>query len=178
MSKTLKRKDKVNNFVSLPSDSMSSFCDRFIAFVRGVMNLFIDDESLKEYFYLGLDDNIKTALDTILGGSYGECTCAEIADKLEEKSKNNKAWTTRRKDTGRNTCFVHSTNNQPADEILEEIAQMRTELGLVLKHMSGGVEKVNIVNYLTRNPPPLEKYYYEEEAYVVNDYMGSFRPNA
>lgn len=30
---------------------------------------------------------------------------------------------------------------------------MRTELGLVLKHVDGEVEKVNVVNYFTRPPP-------------------------
>ncbi|KAH0725438.1 hypothetical protein KY284_001303 [Solanum tuberosum] len=52
------------------------------------------------------------------------------------------------------------------------MAQMRTELGLVLKHVSGGVEKVNVVNYLTRILPPIE------DAYVVNDQTGGFRSNA
>ena len=46
---------------------------------------------------------------------------------------------------------------------------MRTELGLVLKHVNIGSEKVNTVNYLTIPPPPLDEYYFEEDAYVVND---------
>ena len=63
---------------------------------------------------------------------------------------------TRRSDTGRKTFAIHTTNNQPADEILEEMAQMRTELGLALRHVSGGAEKINAVNYLTINPSSLE----------------------
>ena len=70
---------------------MSSSWDKFTAYVRGVPNHRIDDESLKEYIYWGQDDNNKVVLDTIVGDSYCECTYAEIAEKLEKISLNNKA---------------------------------------------------------------------------------------
>ena len=72
-------------------------------------------------------------------------------------------------DIGRNTFAVQATNNPTADEICQELAHMRTDLGLVLKHVSRGSEKVNTANFLTRTPPPLDEYYYEEDAYAGND---------
>ena len=100
-----------------------------------------DDELPKEYFYWGHDDNNKAVLDTIAGDSYGECPYAEIAEKLDKIFLNNKAWSTRKSDSGRNTFAVQSTHNPATDEIREEMAHMRTELGLVLKHVTGVAEK-------------------------------------
>ena len=82
----------MNNFVELPGESVSSSWDRFTSFLRSVPNHRIDDESLKEYFYRGQYDNNKAVLDTIAGGSYGECPYAEIAKKLEKISDENGAW--------------------------------------------------------------------------------------
>ena len=142
--------------------------------MRSVPNHRIDDESLKEYFYRGHN---KAVLDTIAGGSYGECPYAEIAKKFEKISRNNKSWSTRKSYTWRNTFAVQSTHNPATDEIREEMSQMRTELGLVQKHVTGGAKKINAVNYLSK-PPSNDECYYAEDSYVVNEKTGGFRPNA
>ena len=160
--------------MALQGESVSSSWDRFTLFSRSVPNHRIDDESLKEYFYRGQDDNNKAVLDTIAGGPYAECPYAEIAEKLEKISRNNKAWSTRKSNTGRNTFAVQSTHNPVTDEIREEMAQMRTELRLVLKHVTGGVENINAVNYLSKPPPPNDECYYAEDTYVVNEQTGGF----
>ena len=85
---------------------------------------------------------------------------------------NNKAWSITKSYTGRNTFIAQATHNQPADEICEEMAQMRNELRLVLKHVIGGAEKVNAVNYLTKPSPPTYDFYYEEDSYAMNEQMG------
>ena len=73
---------------------------------------------------------------------------------------------------------MQSTHNPATDEIREEMAQIRTELGLVLKHVTRGVEKINAVNYLANSPPPNDECYYAEDTYAVNEQTGGFRPSA
>ena len=92
-------------------------------FLRSVPNHRIDDESLKKYFYRGQDDNNKAVLDTTAGGSYGECPYAKIAKNLEKISQNNKAWSTWKSDTKRNTFAMQSTHNPATDEIREELVR-------------------------------------------------------
>ena len=105
-------------------------------------------------------------LDTIAGGSYGECPYAKIAEKLEKISHNNKAWSTRKLDTGRNTFAVQSTHNPAIDVIREEMDHMRIKFGLVLKHATGVQKRQmqlttclnhhhQIMNAITRRIPRL-----------------------
>ena len=108
----------------------------------------------------------------------GSVLMLRLLKKLEKISRNNKAWSTRKSDTRRNTFAVQSTHNPATDEIREEMAQIRTELGLVLKHVTRGVEKINAVNYLAKPPPPNDDCYYAEDTYAVNKQMGGFRPSA
>ena len=72
---------------------------------------------------------------------------------------------------------MQSTHNPATDEIREKMAQMRTEFGLVLKHVTGGAEKINAVNYLSKPPPQNDEGYYEEDSYVVNEQTVCFRPS-
>ena len=65
--KKLNHKDRVNNFLALPGEPVSSSWDRLSSFLRSVPNHRIDDESLKEYFYRRKDDNNKAVLDNIVG---------------------------------------------------------------------------------------------------------------
>ena len=53
VSTKLNHKGRVNYFVALPRELVSSSWDRFTSFFRSVPNHHIDDESLKEYFYRG-----------------------------------------------------------------------------------------------------------------------------
>ena len=66
---------------------LASYWDRFTSFLRSVLNNGIDHESLKKYLYQRQDDNNKAVLDIIVGGSYGECSYAEIAEKFEKFPK-------------------------------------------------------------------------------------------
>ena len=99
---------------------------------------------------------------------------AEIAEKLEKISRNNKAWRTRKSDTGKNTFVMQPAHNPATSELRDEMDQMRTKLGLVLKHVNRGEEKVNAVNYLSKPPSPTDEYYYEEDSYAVNKQTRGF----
>ena len=66
------------------------------------------------------------------------------------------------------------THNPATDETREEMAQMRTELGLLLKHVTVGAEKINAVNYLLKPPPQNYECCYEEDSYAVNEQTGGF----
>lgn len=96
---------------------MSSFWDRFTAIVR-----------------------------VFVRSSYIECTNVEIIEKFYKIYRNTNAWSTRKSYTGRNTFLVQATINLIVDEMREDLAHMRADLGLILKHLSGNVEKVNGVN--------------------------------
>ena len=73
---------------------------------------------------------------------------------------------------------MQSTHNPATDEICEEMAQMRTKFGLVLKHVTRGAEKINAVIYLSKPPPPNDECYYQEDFYAVNEHTGGYRPSA
>ena len=54
---------------------------------------------------------------------------------------------------------------------------MRNEFGLVLKHIIGGAENINAVNYLSKPPPPNDECYYAEDSYTVNEQTRGFQPS-
>lgn len=84
-------KDKLNYFVALPGESMSSSCNQFTILIINSANLYMNDELLKEYFYCEQYENSKEVLNTIVGGFYGECTFKKSGEKYKKISRNDKA---------------------------------------------------------------------------------------
>ena len=70
---------------------------------------------------------------------------------------------------------MQSAHKLATDEIREEMAQMRTDLRFVLKHVTSCAETVNAVNYFYKTRPRTDEYYYKEDCYVVNEPTGVFR---
>ena len=56
------------------------------------------------------------------------------------------------------------------------MAHMRTELGLVLKHVTRGAENINAINYLSK-PLCNDECYYAEDSYAVNEQTRGFQPS-
>lgn len=65
-SMKINHKDKLNNFVALPRESMNISWDRFCTFIKTCLNHLISKDSFKEYFYKGPDENGNVVLDTIV----------------------------------------------------------------------------------------------------------------
>ena len=84
VSKKLNHKDRVNNFVAIPGESVSSSWDRFTLFFRSVPNHRIDDESLKKYLYRGQDDNNKYYSGWFLWGVFLYRDCRKVTENLPE----------------------------------------------------------------------------------------------
>ena len=43
---------------------------------------------------------------------------------------------------------------------------------MVLKHVTGGAENINAINYLSKPPPQNDECYYKEDSYAVNEQPG------
>lgn len=69
---------------------------------------------------------------------------------------------------------MQHTQNLAIGEIREEMVQMTTKLGLSLKYVNRGADKVNPVNYLTKSPSLVDDYYNEEDSSVVNQQTWGF----
>ena len=65
-----------------------------------------------------------------------------IAKKFEKISRNIKVWSTRKSYTRKNTFTVLALHNLDEDKVREEMYQMRTDLGLLLKHVTRGAKEV------------------------------------
>lgn len=57
-----------------------------------------------------------------LGFFYRECTLENIAEKREKIFQNNKAWSTKKFSTERNTFSVKATPKPSVNDILKEMA--------------------------------------------------------
>ena len=69
---------------------------------------------------------------------------------------------------------MQATHKPFAFEIREDIAHMKTKLGLVLKYFTGGAEKEHAVNNFTKPPLPIDEIYYEKDSYAMNEHTGHF----
>ena len=100
-------------------------------------------------------------------------TFAEASEKMDRVAKTNRAWSTRYSETTKSSFSTKAkpSSSLPNEELLQEIAQLRTDLQVAIKNI--GHEKVNAVD-LQGRAPSHDDYDYEEDAYYVNDQQGGF----
>lgn len=75
----LKLKDHINNFEQIHGDFTSTTWELFVNYLQNVSDYKITSDSLVGIFYQALDDNCKAVTDTIIGGSFLDCTCVDMA---------------------------------------------------------------------------------------------------
>lgn len=81
-----------HNFSQIPGESISATWEQFVKYLRSVPGHIISHDSLVQIFYQELDDKSKVVANTIIRGSFLDCTFAEITYKMERVAKTNHVW--------------------------------------------------------------------------------------
>jgi len=170
-AKKLKLKDQINNFHQLPGESIGATWERFTKYLRMVPDHKIVDDSLVEIFYRALDENSKAVADTIMGGVFIDQPFQYIAQRMERVVKTNRAWGQNERDAVKGYGATTSNRGQDRtnEEIMEQLAQLRTSMSLVLKQ---GQASAHVVTQQPQLPQPYDDQFFDEEACFINDQIG------
>src|ERR1051325_11511703 len=154
-AKKLKLKGQINNFLQLPGESIGATWERFTKYLRMVPDHKIVDDSLVEIFYRALDENSKAVADTIMGGGvFIDQPFQYIAQRMERLVKTNRAWGQNERDAAKNHCATASSKGQNStnEEIMEQLAQLRTSMNLVLKQgQASAPQSLNALSLMMTN---------------------------
>ncbi|KAK4713654.1 hypothetical protein R3W88_019561 [Solanum pinnatisectum] len=125
---------------------------RFSQKLKKCPNHGLIERYLKYAFYSSLNYVTKLVTDAVCGGSFMRKPFSENMQLIDDVSKNNRAWYTRDeevRDLGY-TFDLSAEQKKREEERDRDMAHMRTQIDLLIKHIVSKSEKVNDVGQPNR----------------------------